>query len=168
MRQFIRLAAAVVVLIGLTALPVVASAEKCPLEGAWEIVEQSYTSADTSWAWSDPQPSLFIFGKKHYSIMFVRGTEPRALFADPAVDTDEEILAAYRSFTANSGTYEVTGSDVTTRPIVAKWPNFTESGFGYLKYQFEVQGDSLLLTLKSVPWNPDLKFERRYKLVRLE
>ena len=167
MKQIVRLAAAsLAVLLMLVMFPEAVSAEKGPLEGAWKIVEVSHTSPDTSWTWSDPRPSLFIFGRGHYSMMFVWGTEPRALFADRSNSTDEEKLAAYGSFVANSGTYEVTGSAVTTRPIVAKNPNFMSGE--YLTYEFVVQDDSLLLTLKSIPWNPDAKFETRYKLARLE
>ena len=42
---------------------------------------------------------------------------------------------------ANSGTYEVSGSTFTTRPMVAKNPNFMSGGS--LTYTFEIDGDTL-------------------------
>ena len=121
--------AALAALLMLITLPQVVSAQKAPLEGAWKIVKVSYTSPDTSWTHHDPQPSLYIFAKAHYSIMYVQDTKPRAQFAEQGNSTDEEKLAAYNSFVANSGTYDVKGSMLTIRPIVAKNPNFMSGGY---------------------------------------
>ena len=40
-------------------------------------------------------------------------------------------------FSANSGTYEVSGSSLTTRPMVAKWPNFMDGGSAWSTYRVE-------------------------------
>ncbi len=144
------------------------------LEGAWKVTEVSFESPDTSWTDADPQPSLYIFAKQDYSIMHVPSgpdgsSQPRELFSgdEPIVGssepTDAEKLAAYDSFIANSGTYEVSGSTLTTRPIVAKNPNFMSGGS--LTYTYEIEGDTLRLTL-TLPWAPEN--ETRYTLVRLE
>jgi len=96
-------------------------------------------------------------------------SQPRELFSgdEPIVGssepTDAEKLAAYDSFIANSGTYEVSGSTLTTRPIVAKNPNFMSGGS--VTYTYEIEGDTLRLTL-TLPWAPEN--ETRYTLVRLE
>ena len=77
---------------------------------------------------ANPQPGLYLFTKQHYSIVTLNGTEPRKDFgtaADPAKLTDAEKMARYeawRTLTANSGTYQVSGSTLTTRPLVAKDP----------------------------------------------
>ncbi len=140
-----------------------------PLEGAWQTTEVSFTSPDSSWTETSLQPSLFVFAKQHYSIMLVPGTEPRSLFAgdEPTFGsfepTDAEKLAAYDSFIANSGTYQVSGSTLTARPMVAKNPNFMSGGS--LAFTYQIEGDTLRLTF-TPPWATDA--EERVTLVRLE
>ena len=63
--------------------------------------------------------------------------------ADECCATDAEKLAAYDSFVANSGTYEVAGSTITIHPVVARSPNYMSGGSD--KYQFRVSGDTLWL-----------------------
>ncbi len=80
------------------------SSTRKPIEGAWKVTEIVVTGADASNV-PNPQPGLIIFAQKHYSAMWVPGNQPRSLFKgeDP---TDQEKIAAYDSFVANSGTYE--------------------------------------------------------------
>ena len=158
MLSFARILVAVLVL-----LPIVAceQADKGPLEGAWKIEAASYTGPDTSWTITSPQPSLFVFAKQHYSLMFVPGNESRSLFADRSQPTDAEKLGAYNSFMGNSGTYELTDSTVTTRRIIAKNPNLFS-----VHTRYQVKGDSLWFTLQ-VPLAAPVG-ELRYTLVRLE
>ncbi len=132
-----------------------------PLEGAWKFNEVSFTSTDTSWTDTDPQPSLYIFLNRHYSTVFVLGSESRDLFSDQP--TDAERLAAYDNFIANSGTYEVSDSTLTVRPSVAKVPNGM-SGESF-RYTYRLEGDTLRLIL-SEAWAQGA--EVRYTLVRVE
>ena len=78
-----------------------------PMEGAWKVAEIATTGAAPSNN-PNPQPGLFIFGQRHYSIMWVPGNQPRGL-SKAADETNEEKLQAYDSFLANAGTYEVSG-----------------------------------------------------------
>lgn len=110
-----------------------------PFEGVWKVTEIVVTGAGASTV-SAPQPSVFIFAKKHYSLMWVPGNTPRTLFK-AQVPTDEEKLAAFDSLVASSGTYEVSGSTVTFRPIVARGPNTA-----FINEQFSIDGDTLTLT----------------------
>lgn len=149
-------------------------AARGPLEGVWKVAEEVVTGANAS-STTSPQASLFIFTRTHYSMLRVASAQPRVLFK--AVDpTIEEKIAAYDTFVANSGTYEVTGTTVTTRPMVAKSPNFMAGGSD--KYQFRVDGKTLWLTSKStdisfrvgdrlVPGSGPVS-ETRRKLIRLE
>ncbi len=145
-----------------------------PLEGVWKVTEEVVTGANASTTTS-PQPGLFIFTRTHYSMLRVASPQPRVLFK--AVDsTSEEKVAAYDTFTANSGTYEVAGTTLTVRPIVAKSPNFMAGG--YDKYQFRVDGNTLWLTSKSTDINvrvgdrlvpgSEPASETRRKLIRVE
>jgi len=115
------------------------------VQGTWKNVEESFTSSDTSWTDKNPLPGLFVFGKKHYSIMHARGDKPRELFADDRNRTDAEMVAAYNSFWANSGTYEISGSTITTRTIVAKNPNRMAEN-RTVKIKYKLDGDTLWLT----------------------
>ena len=112
-----------------------------PLEGAWSVASIHVTGPDSA-VDATVQPSVFLFGDKYYSMMRVRGNQPRTLAATDSA-TDAEKLAAYNSFIANTGTYEIADSTLTTHPIVARSPNFMG---GSDKYHFRVSGDTLWLT----------------------
>ena len=97
-----------------------------PLEGAWEA--------------AGDQPGLVLFTEGHYSFMFV--WRSRELFADAANPTDAESLAAWGGIITNSGTYEVSGSVVRLRIMVAKHPNAMAEG-GLSTFEYSIQGDTL-------------------------
>ena len=113
-----------------------------PLEGAWSVVSISVTGPDSS-PTATVQPSVYLFGDKHYSMMRVTGNQPRTLAARDSM-TDAEKITAYDSFIANSGTYEVADSTLTMHPVVARSPNYMSGGTD--KYHFRVSGDTLWLT----------------------
>ena len=116
-----------------------------PLEGAWSVVSIRVTGPDSSGN-TMLQPSVYLFGDKYYSMMRVTGSKPRALAAKDSA-TDAEKLSAYDSFIANTGTYEVADSTITTHPVVARSPNFMSGGSD--KYHFRVSGDTLWLSNSS-------------------
>ncbi len=131
------------------------------LQGAWTITEVSVSTPDTSWTEANPQPGLYIFVERHYSTLIVQGSEPRELLSDDP--TDAERLAAWSPFIANSGTYEVSGTKLTVRPLVAKFPNSMSDNSGWT-YTYRVEGDTLRLIL-SAAWAPE-GGEIRYTLAR--
>ena len=112
-----------------------------PLKGAWSVASIHATGLDSA-ASTTVQPSLFLFGDKHYSMMLVTGNQPRALAATDNA-TDAEKLAAYDSFIANTGTYEMADSTLTIHPVVARSPNYMAGGSD--KYHFRVSDDTLWL-----------------------
>ncbi len=121
------------------------SSTKKPIAGAWKVTEIVVTGTDAANV-ANPQPGLIIFARKHYSVMWVSGNQPRSLFKgeDP---TSEEKIAAYDSFVANSGTYEVAGETLTLQPMVARSPNFMAGGV--TKIQLRIEGTTLWLTQKN-------------------
>jgi hypothetical protein len=121
-----------------------------PLEGVWRRVAETYLGPDTGWTLAHPQPSLYIFTARHYSMMFVPGTAPRAPFTTGA-PTGPEKLAAFESFRASAGTYEVKDSTLTLAPVVARVPNRVGES---QVYAYRVRGDSLWLTMR-YPWARD-------------
>ena len=131
-----------------------------PLAGAWRITEASVTSPDTSYTDTDPQPGLYLFLDRHYSTLLVPGPE-RASFTDET--TDAERLAAYENFIANTGTYTVSDSTLTLQHIVTKFPNVMS---GTLTYTYQVEGNTLRLTLSDAAWAEE--GEIQYTLARVE
>jgi len=116
-----------------------------PIEGAWSIVSLAITNAEGTTT-PPVQPSLYLFGDRHYSIMRATGDGPRVLAATDSA-TDAERLAAHGSYIANSGTYEIADSTITIHPIVARSPNFMAGGSDRMR--FRVSGDTLWLTSSS-------------------
>ena len=51
------------------------------IQGVWKITELVRTGANAANV-SAPQPSLYIFTPRHYSIMSVNGTQTRSMVAD--------------------------------------------------------------------------------------
>jgi hypothetical protein len=137
--------------------------------GVWKVTEVVTTGSNAATNGS-PQPSLYIFTKGHYSLMGVMGAQPRPLFPvlkTPGSATDAEKIARYEQwnlFQANSGTYEIKGTTLTRRPLVAKNqdvmigpPNTAE---------IKLDGDVMWLVSKSAAGQP--VSETRAKLTRLE
>ena len=83
------------------------------IQGAWIV-----TSEDDS-----HQRGLFIFTQSNYSMMYVIGDEPRAPYAGETA-TEEEALAAFQSFVANSGRYALDGNRLTYEAYMAKNPSY--------------------------------------------
>lgn len=139
------------------------------LEGAWRVTEVVVTGANASTN-KTPQPGLYLFTKKHYSVVSVRGVAPRKdipAAKDAANLTDAEKMARYEAwdpFTANAGTYEVKGNTLTTRAIVAKNPSVM-GGEGQTR-EFKIDGKTLTLIQKSAAGQP--ASETRTVLTRVE
>ena len=138
------------------------------IEGVWKIAEVVTTGANASKN-ASPQPSLVIFSRGHYSFVSVNGTTARPAVTpakDPAKLTDAEKLARYEQwqpFTANAGTYEVKGTTLTRRPLVAK--NVGAMTNTTIVEEFKIEGEALWLTSKSATGQP--ASETRTRLVRV-
>lgn len=110
------------------------------LQGAW--VVESWETEDGSGS----QPGLFIFTSTHYSMMFVNSGEARARYAGESI-SEEEVVGAYASFTANTGRYSVSGNKITTRAYVAKDPNYMgDWPENANTLEFSIDGETLTLT----------------------
>lgn len=88
--------------------------ETTGLEGVWV-----FTSADES-----NQRGAFMFTSSSYSMMYVRGDQPRALMSE--TPTDAEGLAAFGSITANMGRYSLEGDQITYEAYMANSPNYMD------------------------------------------
>jgi hypothetical protein len=164
MNGSLRVAAGIVSLLALA--PQSPRFRRAPLEGVWERLSVTYRGPDTSWTNARPQPSLYIFTKGYYSMMFVPGTTSRTLFTSGRPSAAERITA-FDTFRASTGTYEVRDSNLTIRPRVARVPNLMAGESQ--GYSYQLRGDSLWLTL-DYPWAADTTRTTRVRvrLVRLE
>ena len=131
------------VLVGLLAST--AAFAKTPLEGTWKVMEQTTTGPNGTTN-KNPQPGLFIFTGKYYSIFMVNGDKPRAeLPQDLNTATAEQFRDAWR-FIANTGTYEIKANELTTHPIVAKSPTAMLKAGSFDTFTFKVEGNMLTMT----------------------
>ena len=144
--------------------PESAEAVSNPLFGAWLITETSVTDPTGTTVNENPEPGLYVFTEHHFSNMLIPGSE-RAPFRQDR--TDEERLVAYDNFIADAGTYEYTESTLTAKNIIAKVPNvMPPHASGALTYQWRLDGDALVMTLRG-GWAPR-DGEITYRLSRLE
>lgn len=119
------------------------------VESVWQFVEEVVTDAGGSTT-TRSGPGLLILTRDHYSFLRALGGGQRSLFL-AATPTTREKVAAYDSFAAATGTYEVSGDALTVRPSVAKSPNYMAGGFE--NYQFRVAGDTLWLSNRCTDWH---------------
>jgi hypothetical protein len=99
-----------------------------------------------------PQPGLLLFTGRYYSYTFVTSDTPRPpLSAGPA--TAEALATLWNPFTANAGTFEVSGSTMTRRPLVAKSPEAMAPG-AFNQYSFRLTADTLWITTTATESGP--------------
>ena len=127
----------------------VPSSEPAPsaneLAGVWSLTADD--PGDGSPVIEPSQPGLYIFTDGYYSAVYPRGSDPRIKSEVSFQPTQEEMVAQYETIIVNTGTYEINGSMVTFRPIIAKSPGFVG---GHQTSSFRVDGDTLVLTLETV------------------
>jgi len=133
--------------------------------GVWKVTELLSRAPGENWTNVSPQLSLYIFTKKHYSYMYTQGEGPRPLFAgDPNKPTDAEMVTAYKTLIAATGTYVLSGQTLTFNATLARNPN--EMTGKPLIYSVQLNGDVLQMTITNPPFLPG--GERRITLTRVE
>jgi len=141
------------------------------IEGVWRVVEIRLIGPKGEAVNPNPQPGLYIFAAKHYSMVWTSGSAERAGSATTWFPTNEEKVQDFNTVIVNSGTYELADSTMTTYPLVAKTPEFVG---GKAVYHCRVAADTLWLTMVDTyasdgtqdPWV--LTYRTPVKLVRLE
>ena len=124
------------------------SAQSRPfIQGAWRLVEITISGPNTSIN-SKPQPALYLFTARHYSIIRVTSANARPQFKDPTKVTEAEALAIWGPLQAQSGTYEITGENLNLLPTVAKNPQRMRAGMKADVFTFALQGENLTLVQK--------------------
>lgn len=116
------------------------------LTGVWRTSEIVRTGPDAETI-SPAQPGLVIFTAGFYSIVRVNSDGPRPDLGVTDLDTAsaDELRAVYGPITAQAGTYEIHGGNVTLRPQTAK-NTFVMAPGTFTTYSFSVEGDTLTMT----------------------
>ena len=98
-----------------------------------------------AWEWvSDTMQGIAVFTESHYSDTFM--SKDRKPFVNEAEPTEAEQAEAYRTLSAGSGTYAVSGSTLTLNEETNRNP----SGAGRpMIADFTIDGDKLILTRQS-------------------
>jgi hypothetical protein len=143
-----------------------ASVATADVRGVWKVTQVASRSPGGEW---EPRPapyvSQFIFTDKHYSYMYVPGSEPRGRFAGgPNAPSDAEKIAAYQSFVGATGSYSLSGRALTMNALVHKNPN--EMGGTALVYTVTVGGGTIRMVTIDPPFLPGR--ELRMVLTRVE
>src|SRR3954471_1499742 len=125
----------VVMLIGMSLMVAsghsILKAADTPLKGAWQVTNANGFAG------------IFIFSAKHYSMMAASTERPD--ISDLSKATADEVRALYGPMIGNAGAYEISGTQVTIRPVVAKIPVVMKPG-AYEVYDFKIEGNALTLT----------------------
>ncbi len=113
------------------------------LEGAWQTTEVMFTGgSEEDTTNTDPNLSVLLFSAGHYSMMRNAGDRP-----DPVPEgqtrTDEDRLAAFAAFRAQSGTYEVSGSKIMFHSMLNRNPGNVGNTN---EVEYQIEGDKLMTT----------------------
>jgi hypothetical protein len=145
------------VMVVLTAAMPTAAQSNQSIQGVWRVVEMTITESpegrqDPFGAFSAgthtrSQPGLMIFTGRHYSRTTDTAAQsrPTTPYRVPGKPTVEELQAEWGPFVANAGTYEVVGTTLTLRAIVAKNPR-AQSANNITRLTVKLDGNNLWLT----------------------
>jgi hypothetical protein len=111
------------------------SAAATPLTGAWKLVETSGNGAYS-------QPSLYIFTARHFMSTAGGKSRPNFKSSNPGDATAAEKIAAYDTFVANTGSYELSGDTIVFNVLLAKLPNSEGTASPLAKLRFKIQGNT--------------------------
>jgi hypothetical protein len=121
------------------------------IEGVWKLTEITISSPKPQTI-AVAQPNLSIITKKHFSYIGIESDKPRPDL--PQKDaTDAQKVATWAPFEAFAGTYEVKGTTLTGRGIVAKNPRDMAPG-NFATYEYKIEGNTLIMTMKATQSGP--------------
>ena len=102
-----------------------------PVQGVWQVTNATGFTG------------IFIFSAKHYSMMAASTERPE--ISDLSKATADEMRALYGPMIGNTGAYEMSGNQLTIRPVAAKIPVVIKPG-AYEVYELTIEGKTLTLT----------------------
>jgi hypothetical protein len=140
-----------------------AAAQSRSIQGVWKLNEQAGDGKTKVIS----QPSMYLFTKKHYSIIYVSADAPRPVVDDVSKMTADELRATFvTGFVANAGTYEMKGGKITFHPMVAKSPGVMQPG-KWSTSSVTINGDSMTMVSEASETGP-VKTPTTSKFTRIE
>ena len=112
------------------------------LEGAWQLQERMVSGGENEGTNTDPNLNIILFSAGHYSMMRNAGDRPDPV-PEGQTPTDEDRLAAFAAFRAQSGTYEVSGSKIMFHRMMDRIP---EAVGNTNELEYQIEGDKLMTT----------------------
>ncbi len=113
--------------------------------GVWKILTVVYISEGNVTTIDPALPGLFIFTENHYSMTWMPQQHIQEEYADMWHPSDAEKVQSYNSIVTNTGGYDFSGAELTTRVEVAKTPAFVG---GKAIYACKVENDQMRLEIK--------------------
>jgi hypothetical protein len=170
----------VVAVLGFIGVSLVAQS-KPSIQGVWRVVEVTITNPNPApgglpkGTHTNLQPALLIFTGKHYSTTTDTAAKPRPTtgFNVAGKPTAEEMQSQWGPFAANAGTYELSGTTLTRRAIVAKNPA-NQNGKIVTRSTIKLDGNNLWITTTEglQPYSPapagKVEYATTIKYVRVE
>lgn len=125
---------------------------KNSIQGVWRPVEVTITNPNPApgglgkGTHTNLQPALLIFTGRHFSQVLDTAGKPRPTtpFKVAGKPTAEEMQSQWGPFGATAGTYEVSGTTLTMRPMVSKNPAI--QGKGFTRSTIRLDGKTLVIT----------------------
>ena len=144
-------------------LSAAASAQK--LGGVWRLTEVRTTGTNGTTK-QVTQPSMYLFTKSHYSIIYVSSDAPRDTADADTMTADQLRKVFVESFIANAGTYEMKAGKLTVTPLVAKSPGYMQAGT-WSRYAVKISGNMMTLTTEASNSGPSAN-PTTFTLTRVE
>lgn len=120
------------------------AAQAQSIVGVWKVTEET-TTGEKGKTRAISQPSLFIFTKGHYSIMWITSDKERPIVDARTVSADELRSIYVDSFVANGGKYDYIRGMLSLWPSVAKSPSFMHGG-SYVTHKVKITGKTMTMT----------------------
>jgi uncharacterized protein (TIGR02246 family) len=134
------------------------------IQGTWQLVETAVRTPGGAWETRPaPQGGLFVFTTRHYSYFYVRGSEPRARFADANKPAPAEMAAAYDSFIAGAGSYGFDGRTLMLKADFRKNPN--EMTGETWHWETQMGGDTVRFVFVNPPFLPGREWRLTVKRI---
>lgn len=114
-----------------------------PLVGTWRVTEITEPNEPPL---TNPQPGLYIFTPKHYSMLRINGTKPLPDYPSNDKATDADKVAVFNALYMQTGTYTVKDNVLSTKALVAK-SAFAMAAAGN-QWDIAINGNTLAITLK--------------------
>jgi hypothetical protein len=159
-------AAAVGACLGVGQMVSLAQGKTSPVVGVWRVAELTRTGPNAGTN-AHPQPGLYIFTARHYSIETVTSDGPRPELPEQGATDKQRSDAFGPPFTANAGTYEIKGNELIDTVIVAKNPNIMRTG-ALQTFTFKMEGKNTLWLTQKANQNGPVTNPPTVKLTRVE